>query len=91
LMAVDRQQRLRAGAHLLRQGAAQVAASDQGVVTSAAFSPALDRWIGLGLLARGPDRIGEQVQAADPVRGNTVEVEVRAPCFIDPQGERVRG
>jgi len=25
------------------------------------------------------------------VRNNDVEVEICAPCFVDPQGERVRG
>jgi glycine cleavage system aminomethyltransferase T len=87
---IDSAQRLYAGAHLVPRGAAQVAANDQGVITSVAFSPSLGHWIGLGLLARGPQCIGERVQAADPVRNNTVEVEVCAPCFIDPQGERLR-
>jgi sarcosine oxidase subunit alpha len=82
---------LHAGAHLLPGGAAHVAANDQGVVTSVAFSPSLDHWIGLGLLARGPERTGERVQAVDPVRNNTAEVLVCAPCFLDPQGERLRG
>jgi heterotetrameric sarcosine oxidase alpha subunit len=87
---VDAQQRLSAGAHLVPRGAAQTAAHDEGVITSVAFSPSLGHWIGLGLLARGPQRIGECVQAADPVRNNTVEVEVCEPCFIDPKGERLR-
>ena len=55
-----------------------------------AFSPMLGHWIGLGLIAHGPRRIGERVSAADPVRNKTVEVEICAPCFIDPQGERLR-
>jgi glycine cleavage system aminomethyltransferase T len=87
---VDRSARLRAGAHFIPTGAAATAANDQGVMTSVAFSPALDTWIGLGLLARGPQRIGERVSAADPVRNNTVEVEICAPAFIDPAGERLR-
>jgi sarcosine oxidase subunit alpha len=83
-------QRLRAGAHLLPRGAAQRAANDHGVVTSAAFSPSLDRWIGLGLLVGGLQRAGERLDAADPVRENTIELEVCSPCFIDPTGERLR-
>jgi hypothetical protein len=31
------------------------------------------------------------VRAVDLVRNNDVEVEICAPCFVDPQGERVRG
>jgi sarcosine oxidase subunit alpha len=83
-------QRLRAGAHLVPRGAAQRAANDQGVVTSAAFSPSLDQWIGLGLLVGGPQRVGERLDAADPLRKSTTEVEVCSPCFVDPKGERLR-
>jgi sarcosine oxidase subunit alpha len=83
-------QPLRAGAHLVPRGAAQCAANDQGVVTSGAFSPSLGRWIGLGLLARGTRRAGECLDAADPVRSSTVEVEVCSPCFFDPEGGRLR-
>ena len=64
--------------------------NDQGYVTSIAFSPSLNHWLGLGLLARGPERHGEIVRAYDPVRGGDVLVEVRPPCFIDPEGERLR-
>jgi hypothetical protein len=48
---VDRADRLRAGAHFIAEGAEPVAASDQGYMTSVAFSPTLGHWIGLGLLA----------------------------------------
>ena len=44
----DPQQRLYAGAHLLPIGAALVAENDQGVITSVAYSPSLNHWIGLG-------------------------------------------
>jgi len=83
--------RLRAGAHLIPCRAAATAANGQGVVTSVAFSPALGHWIGLGLIARGPQRLGEIVRAVDPVRGGDIEVEIAAPCFIDPEGVRQRG
>jgi sarcosine oxidase subunit alpha len=86
----DPSRRLHAGAHVVPRDAAITAAHDQGVLTSVAFSPWLGQWIGLGLLQRGPDRVGERVLAVDPVRQNNVEVEVCAPCFIDPQGERLR-
>ncbi len=71
--------------------AAPRAANDQGVVTSVAFSPALGSWIGLGLLAGGRRLIGQRVRAVDPLRNGEVEVEVSPPCFIDPEGERLRG
>jgi sarcosine oxidase subunit alpha len=88
---VDRQDRLRAGAHFVAAGAKPAARNDQGYVTSVAFSPTLDHWIGLGLIAHGPERHGERVRAYDPVRGGDVMVEVCHPVFYDPAGERLRG
>jgi sarcosine oxidase subunit alpha len=88
---IDAATRLRAGAHLIQRHAAATAANDQGVITSVAFSPTLGHWIGLGLIARGPQRLGEIVRAVDPVRGGDVEVEIAPPCFIDPEGVRQRG
>ena len=90
LRPLDRDERIRAGAHLLPKDAETTAKNDQGYVTSIAFSPSLNHWLGLGLLARGPERHGEIVRAFDPVRGGDVLVEVRPPCFIDPDGERLR-
>jgi sarcosine oxidase subunit alpha len=88
---VNRQDRLRAGAHFLQARTEPVAHSDEGYMTSVAFSPTLGHWIGLGLLARGPDRHGEHVRAFDPVRGGDAVVEVCHPVFLDPAGERLRG
>jgi methylglutamate dehydrogenase subunit C len=90
LKPVRADDRLRAGAHLIALAAPATAQHDEGVVTSAAFSPSCGHSIGLGLLARGPDRIGERIRAVDPVRDGTVELEVCKPCFIDPEGERLR-
>jgi sarcosine oxidase subunit alpha len=83
--------RLRAGAHLLPLGAPATADSDQGFITSVAFSPTLGHWIALGLLSNGPARHGEIVRAHDPVRGASLEVEVCSPVFVDPDGARLRG
>jgi len=88
---VDRTERLRAGAHFIPLGAPATAEHDEGHMTSVAFSPTLGHWIGLGLLRRGPERIGERVRAFDPVRGGDVAVEICSPVFVDPAGERFRG
>jgi heterotetrameric sarcosine oxidase alpha subunit len=90
LRPVDPTMRLRAGAHLIPKDALAEAVNDQGHVTSIAFSPSLDQWVGLGLLARGSERHGEVVRACDPLRDGDVLVEVCPPCFIDPEGERLR-
>jgi glycine cleavage system aminomethyltransferase T len=91
LRPVDRAARLRAGAHFLGVGAAPTVEHDEGYMTSVAFSPMLGHWIGLGVLTRGPQRIGERVRAYDPVRNGDAEVEVCAPVFFDPDGARLNG
>jgi sarcosine oxidase subunit alpha len=91
LRPVDRNQKLRAGAHLLSPGAEAIAANDEGYVTSAAWSPTLGHSIALALLANGPARHGERIIVHDPVRGGDLEAEICSPVFVDPEGERVRG
>lgn len=88
---LDRSARLRSGARFLPRTAEATAANDEGYMTSVAHSPSLGHWIGLGLLKRGPQRIGEVVCAYDPVRGGDILVEVVPAVFIDPEGVRVRG
>jgi methylglutamate dehydrogenase subunit C len=86
----DPTQRLYAGAHVLPMGVAYVPDHDQGVITSVAFSPSLNHWIGLGLLVRGPERHGEPAMMVDFMRDAFIEVEVCSPVFVDPKGERLR-
>ncbi len=62
----------------------------QGHVTSWCFSPNLDAWIALALVARGRERHGETLWAVSPLADARVRVRVGPPCFIDPQGERLR-
>jgi methylglutamate dehydrogenase subunit C len=90
LRARDQQRRLHAGAHLLPTGAAYTADNDQGVITSVAYSPELSRWVGLAFLTHGPERIGESVMMVDFMRDEFHEVEICAPVFVDPKGERLR-
>jgi sarcosine oxidase subunit alpha len=87
---VNRAERLYSGAHFLAAGAAAVAGNDQGFMTSAAYSPTNGHWVGLGFLARGPERVGEVLRAYDPLRGGDTLVEVCDPVFYDPKGERLR-
>ena len=91
LRPVDVSNRLTAGSHLLRRGAREIASESQGHVTSACFSPTCDQWIGLGLLERGADRIGEVITAVSPVRGTRMDMTVVSPVFVDSEGVRLRG
>jgi methylglutamate dehydrogenase subunit C len=86
---VDPSQRLRTGAHFPARGGAADARRDEGHLTSVAYSPSLGHWIGLGLLRRGPERLGERVRAYDPLRGGDTEVEVCPTTFVDPEGKRL--
>jgi sarcosine oxidase subunit alpha len=90
LRPVAKGARIRAGAHLVPKDAAATAKHDEGYVTSIAYSPSLGHWLALGLLVRGPERHGEIVRATDPLRGEEVLAEICPPCFVDPQGERLR-
>ncbi|HLH11361.1 MAG TPA: sarcosine oxidase subunit alpha family protein [Methylovirgula sp.] len=86
---VDSAQRLRSGAHFVPLGITPSVENGEGYMTSVAFSPHVGSWIGLGLIKRGPARIGERVRAYDPVRGGDVEVEICSPVFVDPEGARL--
>ncbi len=88
---VDRSERLRAGAHFVARTAFPDQNADEGYMTSVAYSPSNGHWVGLGLLKRGPERIGEIVRAYDPIRGSDILVEVVSPVFVDPEGARVHG
>ena len=61
-----------------------------GHVTSWCWSPNLDAWIALALLANGRARHGETLWAVSPLADAKVRVKVGPPCFIDPEGERLR-
>ena len=79
-----------AGAHLLAQRVANLAANDLGHITSAGYSPILGHHIGLALLKEGGQRMGEQIRAYDPIRGKETLVEVCSPHFVDAEGSRLR-
>jgi sarcosine oxidase subunit alpha len=61
-----------------------------GHVTSWCWSPNLDAWIALALVANGRARHGETLWAVSPLADARVRVKVGPPCFIDPEGGRLR-
>ena len=64
-----------------------------GHVTSWCWSPNLETWIALALVANGRARHGETLWAVSPLADAKarVRVHVGPPAFIDPDGERLRG
>ena len=58
-----------------------------GHVTSSYWSASLDRSIALALVADGRSRVGQRLHV--PMPGGSIAVEVVAPVFYDPKGERL--
>ncbi|WP_028748561.1 sarcosine oxidase subunit alpha family protein [Rhizobium mesoamericanum] len=79
----------RTGAHILAKGAAATLENDQGYVTSSAFSPSLGHTIGLALIKRGPERIGETVIVWNGLKSEFTEAVLCNPVFIDPENEKL--
>jgi sarcosine oxidase subunit alpha len=69
------------GAHVVSGGVSQ------GYVTSSYDSPTLGQPIALALVENGRARTGENVKVWH--LGKTMEAEICAPCFLDPEGERL--
>ncbi|TCM83405.1 sarcosine oxidase subunit alpha family protein [Rhodovulum steppense] len=59
----------------------------QGRVTSTYFSPTLGRGIAMGLVRRGPERMGEVIDLARS-DGTTVKARIVSPVFYDPEGDK---
>ncbi|MEO0485233.1 MAG: sarcosine oxidase subunit alpha family protein [Pseudomonadota bacterium] len=91
LKPVNAKDRLTAGAHLYRRGAAPVAVNDQGYCTSSGYSPSLGHEVALGFVTGGRARLGEVMRFWDGLRGIDCEVEITSPVFVDPEGGRLRG
>ncbi len=90
LRPVDRSVLLNAGAHFITKGDTPSMETDQGWMTSVAYSPSLGHSVGLGFVKSGTDRMGEVIRAYDPLRGKDTDVEIVSAHFIDPEGERLR-
>ena len=82
---LNENEKLEAGAHFVTSE--RGSRRSQGFVTSACFSPTLRRSIGLGLLERGFERIGETVPVFDT--GRIFDVRITDPVFYDPSGEKM--
>jgi len=83
---------LREGAQLVARAGDRGFGTSIGHVSSAGYSPTLDRYVALALLRDGRSRIGETINAFDAARSASgpVSVCVTEPCAFDPAGERVR-
>ena len=85
LRPLDPMAQLPEGAPLTPDGRKQ---ASEGFVSACVWSVVANRWLGLGLLQDGKARIGGRAHVRLPDR--VIEVEVCAPVFHDPKGERLR-
>jgi sarcosine oxidase subunit alpha len=84
---LDRTRRLRNGTQLTDPSAP---ATSLGYITSCTPSAELEGWVGLALLASGRRRIGTRLTGSCPVHGESGEVQIVSPHFVDPENLRVR-
>ncbi|MEO0930786.1 MAG: glycine cleavage T C-terminal barrel domain-containing protein, partial [Pseudomonadota bacterium] len=59
----------------------------QGRVTSTYYSPTLKKGIAMGLVHKGPDRMGEVIEF-NKVDGTTVRAKIVDPVFYDKSGDK---
>jgi len=59
----------------------------EGRVTSTYHSPTLGRGIAMGLVHKGPDRMGETITFVK-TDGSEVKAKIVSPVFYDPDGEK---
>ena len=76
------------GAYVLADGTnANGQRNVQGRVTSSYYSPTLERGIAMGLVLRGPDRMGETIQL-NKVDGSSVAARIVDPVFYDKENTK---
>ncbi len=86
---VDKSDKLRSGSHLLKRGEQPSLANDQGYITSVAWSPMLNQWLGLALLCNGRARHGEIIQVFDGLRNIHMLAEICDPVHFDRENRRL--
>jgi sarcosine oxidase subunit alpha len=87
LEALDPDQAMRPGGHLLAGEGRNPPAETEGWITSASYSPNLGRHIALGVLADGRERGGEILTVCDEKLRYSVKVV--PPVFYDPQNSKL--
>ena len=84
LAPIDRRTVLPVGAQIAQSAPP---AQTEGHVTSSCWSPELGAPVALGMLARGSQRLGENIRVHH--LGKIIDAEVVKAPFVDPKGERL--
>ncbi|GAA4115990.1 sarcosine oxidase subunit alpha family protein [Aminobacter aganoensis] len=82
---------LSGGAHIVEDVDMDNPHGSLGHITAACFSPALEKYIALALVADGKARHGKRAHVSDPLRDRFGPVEIVSHHFFDPEGKRMHG
>jgi methylglutamate dehydrogenase subunit C len=85
----DVRDKIRSGTHILKKGDAPSMAADQGYVSSVAWSPMLNMWLGLALLSNGRARHGEVVKLFDGIRNIHSHGVICDPVHYDKENKKL--
>jgi heterotetrameric sarcosine oxidase alpha subunit len=85
----DAGDKIRAGSHILKKDDAPSMAADQGYISSVAWSPMLNMWLGLALLSNGRERHGEVVKIFDGVRNIHMFGVICDPMHYDRENKKL--
>lgn len=77
------------GSHIVDEGELTEPAQSLGHVTATCYSPALEKYIALALVANGKSRIGTTAFATAPLTGQHLPVEIVDCHMFDPEGRRM--
>jgi glycine cleavage system aminomethyltransferase T len=86
---IDKAAQLRSGSHLVGRNDVPSVETDQGYVSSVAWSPMLNMWVGLALLANGRARLGEIMKVYDGLRGIHLWGEICEPMHYDRENKKL--
>ncbi|MDO8353375.1 MAG: sarcosine oxidase subunit alpha family protein [Aestuariivirga sp.] len=81
--------KIRAGSHILKKDDVPSMANDQGYISSVAWSPMLNMWLGLALLSNGRERHGEMVKIFDGVRNIHMFGVICDPMHYDRENKKL--
>jgi methylglutamate dehydrogenase subunit C len=85
----DTTDKIRSGSHILKKGDAPSVAADQGYISSVAWSPMLNMWLGLALLSNGRERHGEVVKIFDGIRNIHMFGVICDPMHYDRENKKL--
>jgi heterotetrameric sarcosine oxidase alpha subunit len=86
---VDVRDRIRSGSHILKKDDTPSLAADQGYISSVAWSPMLNMWLGLALVSNGRERHGEVVKIFDGLRNIHMFGVICDPMHYDRENKKL--